>query len=320
MYYLTAFSSVILLSAVFCLTKIYQNRCGSAPSAVIPFTMLGGFASSVFFFVFSLVSGGEPFGFTLFSFAAALLTVICFGSYTFLGFRIMSKSGVSLYTMFLMLGGMILPYLFGMIFLSGDEEASSILFPAVLPAALKLPSRIAGIILMTVSVVLTSTGNRKNEKGSKKTLLACVAVFFLNGAVSIVSKIHQLPSNAEKAVDTGSFVMMTSLVKFCLFFVLFAVLLTVAKKRKSTAPAVTAPLCDPRAVIVAVCAAFFDGFSYFLQLTGASHLPATVLYPLVTGGSIVITAVCGRLFFKEKRSVAGTAGVVLCFVSTFFFL
>ena len=44
------------------------------------------------------------------------------------------------------------------------------------------------------------------------------------------------------------------------------------------------------------------GGSYLLQLIGAEHLPATVLYPMVTGGTIIFTAVAGRVFFKEKIS------------------
>ena len=62
------------------------------------------------------------------------------------------------------------------------------------------------------------------------------------------------------------------------------------------------------------------GISYLLQLTGAAELPATVLYPMVTGGSIIFSALSGRVFFKEKLSVYQLVSIGLCFVGTLLFL
>ena len=43
--------------------------------------------------------------------------------------------------------------------------------------------------------------------------------------------------------------------------------------------------------------------TYTFLLLAAKTVPASVLYPIMTGLSIVITSVCGRVFFKEKISV-----------------
>ena len=62
------------------------------------------------------------------------------------------------------------------------------------------------------------------------------------------------------------------------------------------------------------------GVSYIFQLESAKNLPATVVYPFLTGGSIIFTAISGLLFFKEKISKKVFVGIVLCFIGTLMFL
>jgi multidrug transporter EmrE-like cation transporter len=72
--------------------------------------------------------------------------------------------------------------------------------------------------------------------------------------------------------------------------------------------------------MIAFGAAAISGISYLLQLTGAKELPATVLYPMVTGGCIIFSALSGRIFFKEKLSTYQLVSIGLCFVGTLLFL
>lgn len=62
------------------------------------------------------------------------------------------------------------------------------------------------------------------------------------------------------------------------------------------------------------------GMAYLFQLKGALSLPATVLYPFVTGGSIIFTALAGRIFFGEKPKKRTLTGIALCFLGTVLFL
>ena len=71
--------------------------------------------------------------------------------------------------------------------------------------------------------------------------------------------------------------------------------------------------------VVAV-AALISGGSYLLQLVGAKTLPATVLYPMVTGGSIIFSSLAGRIFFREKLSLQQKISIVVCFMGTLLFL
>ncbi len=60
--------------------------------------------------------------------------------------------------------------------------------------------------------------------------------------------------------------------------------------------------------------------SYILQLIGAESLPASVLYPFITGGSIILTSFAGVAFFKEKLTIRQWMAVTACFVGTLLFL
>lgn len=64
----------------------------------------------------------------------------------------------------------------------------------------------------------------------------------------------------------------------------------------------------------------FDGLSYMLQLIGAESLPASVLYPFITGGSIILTSFAGVAVFKEKLTIRQWLAVAVCFVGTLLFL
>ena len=77
---------------------------------------------------------------------------------------------------------------------------------------------------------------------------------------------------------------------------------------------------DYVAILMSSITDIISGISYLLQLTGAAQLPATVLYPMVTGGSIIFSALSGRVFFREKLSVYQLVSIGLCLVGTLLFL
>ena len=80
-------------------------------------------------------------------------------------------------------------------------------------------------------------------------------------------------------------------------------------------------LPQPASILpLALASAVVGGVSYMLQLIGAQNLPATVLYPCVTGGSIIFSAFAGKIFFKEKITKAQWISIGLCFAGTCMFL
>ena len=285
--YLMVLLAVVLLSLNFALSKTYQKREGTTATAGLYYNAAIGLVSGILFWGIS----GFRFSLTVFSagmaFAMALFAVV----YTLIGFRIMKKGSMAVYTLFLMCGGMLLPYVYGLAFLA---ETFSLL-------------RLLGLMAIITAVFLS---NGEWKKVDRQMILLCVAVFVLNGVVSIVSKCHQIEEIYE-TVSSAQFVMLTGFAKFVLCAV---ALLFVRKEEKEPLPNTVAVLP------LIVGSAVFSGVSYLLQLVGAKNLPATVLYPMITGGSILFTALAGKLFFRERLTKQQWISIGLCILGTVLFL
>ena len=286
MNYILVLSSTILLAFNFAVSKRYQLSEGACMETGLRFNMLLGITTAVIFFALS----GFYVEFSWFSLVMALGMSSCAAAYTVLGFAVMKEGNMTVYTLFLMSGGMILPYIYGVVCLN---EQLTVL-------------RVLGLLLIFAAVVLT---NKSDRPVSKKVLLLCFAIFIFNGFVSIFSKAHQV--SLRYKVDSIAFVMYTGFVKFILSFV---VLLFCKKERKIFS------FSQKSSLLLVVGSAFLSGLSYAFQLIGAKELPATVLYPMVTGGAVIFSAISGRVFFKEKPTKAQLISIVLCFIGTLLFL
>ena len=283
--YILLLFSDMMLALNFTVTKMYQKRTGVSLALGLKFNALLGVFSAVIFFAVN----GFKCDFNLFSVVMAFIMAACCIGYTVVGFHIMQEEKMALYTVFLMTGGMSVPYVWGLIFLG--EEISVL--------------RTLGLIVVAAAVFVVNAGSKNINK---KQLLRCLSVFFFNGFVSVVSKEHQINSNA---VSAQNFVILTSIAKtlLCIPALLFAGM-------KNSKPS----HIGADSLLFVFFAAVLSGISYFLQLRGAAHLPATVLYPFVTGGSIVFTAFAGKIFFKEILNRRMIAGIILCFLGTSMFL
>ncbi len=283
--YLLLILADILLALYFAATKVYQKRAGTALYTGLLFNAaLGFFRALLFFAVNGFKCPLTPFSVAI----AAAMSVLCI-AYTCLGFLIMERDDMTLYTVFLMTGGMAVPYIWGLIFLG---EPFSVL-------------RTLGLLLIALAIVIMNTGSKRPDK---KTVLLCLAVFFLNGFVSVISKEHQI---AAGAVSSSEFVILDGAAKMILCPL---ALLFVKKPQEKTEG------LSPKMLALTALSAALGGISYFLQLKGAINLPATVLYPFVTGGSIIFTALAGRVFFGEKPKKRTLIGIALCFLGTVLFL
>lgn len=287
MYYLMVTAVPILLAFEVSLSKKYQSTEGTGMQAGLTFNLLNGLFAFVIFFALS----GFKIDFSWFSVLMAFGMSACVIAYSVIGFQILKLGGMALYSVFLMLGGMLLPYLFGVLFLG---ETLTLM-------------RVVGVVLIIASVICS--GKAKLNVPAKVYVL-CVVVFFLNGLVSIFSKGHQV-GTAFSPVSSTEFVVYCNIAKS----ILSGVALLFCKKEHALFR-----FSSKRAGLVILCAALISGVSYMLQLIGAKELPATVLYPILTGGSILFTALCGKVFFKEKLTALQLVSIALCLVGTLLFL
>ena len=192
-----------------------------------------------------------------------------------------TTANLSVFSVFSMLGGMLLPFALGIAFYGEPLTVSKVLCCAL----------IAGAVLLTI------------EKGERKSggLRYCFGVFFFNGMSGVLSKIHQ--SNALQATDSYSFMALANLgnVLLCL-----ALLLAVCK---------THPQLKGREPLFvsgyAVCCAIGNLFC----LIALTVLPASVQYPIITGG-VIVGATIVSLLKKERPSRRNLAAAGVAFLAS----
>lgn len=306
-YYLYLLCAVVLMALQFSVNKFYQSKNGSGIMTSLLYTTLSGFATGAIFFAIN----GFTLNVTPFSFVCAVgIASLCLG-YSLLGFKIFSLGNFAVYTMFLMLGGMLLPFLYGLFFL-GDAETLS---------PISLVCRIIGVLLLIVSMLFQLTEKKETEdKHDKKTRLLfialCLLVFFMNGFVSILSKLHQIEGHYP-TVDNNSFVFLTNTINGIFSGFALFILTLFHRGGPKLSPSFKPWMLISSVAVYALC----NGVSYLLQLlAAASTMPASVQYPMMTGGSVVLTALTGYLFFGEKQSRRALIGTILAFAATFLFL
>lgn len=283
-YYLMLIAAAILLACDFVIQKKFQSKTDGSVADCLIFSLIFGVSESVIFFA----ANGFKLSFTPFSCLMASAASVLAMGYIMLGFLIMKSESVAYYTLFVMTGGMAMPYLWGLVFL--NEEFSFL--------------RLAGLILIAAAIVVM---NADKSKLTPKTLILCALVFIMNGAVSVISKQHQL---SPAALGENDFIIYTGLARAVFAGVALIFMRNKINRQKYT----------PRAIALPVLSSVVSGVSFALQLIPAKYVPATALYPFITGGSIIFTAAAGRIFVKEKINKRTAAGLALCLAGTLMFL
>lgn len=285
--YLILGLAVVLMALDNAIRKRFQLSAGtSLPSGLYFNVILGGSAALLFWCVNRFRLEWTPFSLLL-AFLQAGLAV----GYTVIGFRIMKES-VSTYALFLMTGSMVIPWLWGVFFLKER------------PSALQ----ICGLILIFAAVLLSQGGGLR-LRGSLLPL--CFCVFILNGLAGILTKLHQIES-VYATVGRMDFLILVNLAKL----VISGAALMLPALRKG----LSSDILSPKKMLPVLLCTAVSGAAFFLQLTAAGKVHATVMYPMITGGGILCSMLCAWLFFGEKPSMRIRIGTALCLAGTCLFL
>lgn len=299
---------VIILWAVFCFvgqfvfTKIYERTVRQ--TAVTSLVML--VVTSVIGTVLYLFVGGFRVEFSSISAFWAILLAVVMIPYYMIGIKVLTVGSLAIFSMFMMLGGMLVPFFYGVWFL---RESVSV-------------AQIIGTVLLTGFIVLqaitqTDSQDKNTEKQSTKTKLTffvlCLIIFFLNGLTGVIAKAHQL---SEMAVDEISFTVISCALTAIFSLVLLAFAFLRNSKEKSR-QVMTSLKIKPLLSMALIGAATYTG--NFLQLLAANDVPASVQFPLVSGGVIVLSALVSFFAFKEKLTAKEWISIGGAFVATVLF-
>ncbi len=280
--------SALLLAVDFLIAGVYQKREGTSPEKVFRFNFfIGLFKTVIFFFL-----NGCRMEFTVFSGTMALGMTVLVILYTLIGFQILAAGNTAYYSFFLMTGGMMIPYLWGLLFLNEPFSWWTM----------------AGLFLITGAAFVIYSDKKKI---SAHIVICCAAIFVLNGFVSVISKEHQIRAGA---VSSSGYVLLTAMAQMLLSGGGLLCYRFFSKDREAQKKA------DRKSVGLLGAYALCSGLAYLMQLNSAARLPATVVYPVVTGGSIVFTVGAGWALIREKPSKALLLGMAICLVGTCLFV
>ncbi len=276
MYYALIIGSTAMFSLQFIFSKGYQRECGSSLDSAMKYSL---YASLVGLLAMLIINAFKV-DITLFSVMVALLSTILGISYSFATVKAFEHTSLALYSLFAMLGGMLLPMFFGIIFCGEELTVYKVL----------------SAVLIMIALVIGSY-----ERGSKKTGLGmCLLVFFLNGMSGVLSKFHQM--NVDLCVDSQSYMIISKAlsIAICLFYMLVK--------------GVSFKL-NLKAAVCSVGNGVLSTLGNLILLISLIHVDASVQYPIVTGGVIVFSTIAEGIYNK-KISLKEIISAVVAFFAT----
>lgn len=294
MEYLLLFLAVVCFTAQFAFTKLFEKAAGQSKTASLLMLVVTNGIGFLLFFALG--------GFRLrFSSTAALLAFgmgVIMIPYYLLGIRVLSLGSLAVYSMFMMLGGMLVPFFYGLLFL-GE--------PLTWGKAL-------GTVLLSACIILQALApeesRQKGKKGQNRLFFfLCILIFFINGLTGVIAKAHQI--SAEPIPET-SFTALS-----CGITGVLSLGLLLSEKGGKRELFRNTMKIKPLGIMAALGVAAYMGS--FLHLMAAETVPASVQFPLVSGGVIVLSALASAMIFREKVTRQEWLCVGGAFMATFLY-
>lgn len=275
--YILVVSAALLFSLQFLFNKRYQQIYGVGVES----TLLLSTCSSLAVVLIMLIISRFNIVFSVFSVVMALIYSVSGLVLSYYGLKALKVANLSVYSVFCMLGGMLLPFGAGIIIY--NEELSIF--------------KVLCCILIVVSVML----NSKSGKHEKKAVLYYMIVFVLNGMAGVLSKIHQ--SAKILHTDSAGFMFMANMWNL---IICTAVLLIKYKKL---------PAISGKGMLYASGSGALNGIANFWLLISLVNLPASVQYPLVTGGTMIFATIISMVR-KEKLTLMNYVAALISFAAS----
>ena len=260
MYYGMIAGAVLLFGLQFQLNNKYQGLSGNTADVSFLFSFIYSIAGGLFLFALNGFSLGWTW-FTVCMASAAAANSIC---YIFCSLKAFERISLSLYSLFAMLGGMLLPFLLGLVFFGEKLTVGKILC--------------VGLIFLALSLTV-------KEVKMRDGWIYYVGVFFLNGMAGVLSKLY-----GEAPFEKGSSAVYSIWIAICTALISGVILLLMHKRIQK--PDHLATLC---AAGYGAC----NCLGNYWLVTALAFVPASVQYPFVTGG-VIIVSVLFAAFSKQK--------------------
>ena len=295
--YLLLAAAVLLFAAQFAFTKVYGEKTRQNTTQTLVMTVIVSLIGAVTY----LTVGGFSMRLTLPLLLASIAFAAVMIPYYLLGIQVLSLGSLAVYSMFMMLGGMLLPFLYGLLFL-GESPTWG---------------KGAGCALLTAAIYLQAMEQKKSDvrvgKTSRLFLWLCLAIFILNGLTGVIAKMYQ---EAVALPDEAGFTAAS-----CVFTAVMgvALLLPRAVGDRAVCRREIKTALQPFLFLITAGIGLANHTGNFLLVKAAANLPASVQFPMVSGGVVVCSALVSALFFKEKISRREWLCMVAACLSTLLF-
>ena len=175
-------------------------------------------------------------------------------------------------------------------------------------------AQIVGIVLMLASFVLAAKSDGDEKKANSKWLFLCLISFVATGGIGVMQKVHQ---SSEYREELNAFL----IIAFVSSAILCAIFTALLKRRESRSADVKNNankklfgLLLGIMIVSGACVAVNNKFNLYLS----GVMDSAVFFPIVNGGTLVLTTLAAVLLFKEKLSKKQWIGVVFGIVSVVF--
>jgi len=263
MYYAMILISVLFSGVRMFSGDVYRRLRGDSLWISLEYSILASIAGVLLLVPYN----GFRIEYTHFTLAVCLFCTALNLTHMFCTFRVLGIINLSLYSMFAMLGNMLLPFVAGILFFGEPLTVGK------------------GICLVFLCTALGLTVQRG---GQNRGQLYYILVFLLNGIYAVVNKLYASAA-LEKASPTG-FTILTALCT-----VAVVPLLMLFLRRKQQAPS-RIPF---RCLALGLGSGSLTQIAGMLLLTALSHVDASVQYPMVTGGTIIVSTALS--YFGQKK-------------------
>ena len=274
MYYGIVTIAVLMFGIQFYLNDKYQKENGTGTSSVFTFS----FISAVVGVICLAIINGFDFSFTSFTLIWAFITALNLVMCSICTLKALEKVNLSVYSLFSMLGGMVLPFVVGLVFYNEPMSVEKAVCVTL----------VVGAMFVTV--------NWKNKTGGE---LYYVGVFVFNGMSGVLSKLYEGATYPK--VSSAGYSLWIAVMSVV---ITAAVLIAIFKKAKRP---------NIKAVLYSVAGGALNRIANFLLLIALAVLPASVQYPFVTGGVIIVSTVIAALT-RQKPSKKEIFAVALSFI------
>lgn len=277
--YLLILVADLLFASQFLMTKLYSSR--NSQSALTSFAF--SFGSEFVILLYMAAFSGFVIVFTPFSLGLAAVTAVIMISVSYCGIAALNYINLSLYSVFMMLGGMLLPSIFGIIW--ADE-------------ALTLGKVLSAVLILGALILGTEKGTAA-KKGAVKYYILC---FMLNGLNGVVAKTHTM--YPQMNTSSSNFITLTSLC-ICAFT---AVILLFDRKKAVVL------FKDGKNLGCMAGYAVVHGIAQLLSLLLLEKLPVSLQQPMITGGVLAFSFLIS-VIMREKQSKKSIISFILAILA-----